>query len=132
MKLFDYIFYRAYNLFLKIPYRSYAENIQAICALSALQFFNLFFLELLFSYIFKESLLSLDIYLILGIMIILLFLNYLRYGGTAKLKEFEKRWKNESKKQNLIRGGLVLIYVILSIVLAVGAAHYVGKYFREH
>lgn len=132
MKLFDYIFYRAHNLFLKIPRKSYTADIQALCAVSTLQFFNLLFFELLFSYLKKEALFSLNKYLIGGTIAFLILLNYLRYWGNSNIKELGKKWKNESNDQKLIRGIFVIIYVLLSIVLAVGSAHYVGKYFREH
>ena len=132
MKVFDYIFYRFHNLFLKIPRKSYTADIQALCTVSTLQFFIFLIFMFLFSYIRKDDLFPSNKYVFGGILVLLLVLNYMRYLRYSRIIELSEKWKNESKEQKLIRGIFIMIYVLLSIVLTVGLAHYVGKYFREH
>ena len=132
MKFFDYIFYRSHNFFLKIPRRRYSADIQALCTVVTLQFLNTLFIVLLFSYLRKEVLFSLNKYLIGGTILLLIFFNYLRYWGPGNIKELTRRWKDETNPQKFKGGVFVIIYVILSLILAVGSAHYVGKFFRAN
>jgi hypothetical protein len=132
MNFFDYIFYRSYKFFHKMPSNRFTADVQALCVVSTLQFFNLIFLNLFFSYLKKEEILPSNKFSYVGTIVVLLFINFLRYWGrSSNIKELSRRWKNENQNQKLIRGFLVTIFIILSIVLAVGSAHYVGKYFRE-
>jgi hypothetical protein len=133
MKFFDYIFYRSYNFFYKMPRNRYTADVQALCVVSTMQFFNFLFLDLFISYLRKEALIPLSKYLFVGTIAVLLFINFLRYWGRGtNINEMTKRWKNENQNQKLIRGLFVIMYTLLSIILAVGSAHYVGKYFRTH
>jgi hypothetical protein len=116
-----------------MPRNRYTADVQALCVVSTLQFFNLLFLDLFISFLKKEALIPLSKYLFGGTIAVLLFINFLRYWGrVTNIKELTRRWKNENQNQKLISGLFVTIYIILSIVLAVGSAHYVGKYFRIH
>ena len=112
-----------------MPRNRYTANVQALCAVSTLQSFNLIFLELFLSYLKKKDMFPSNKYLYGGIVVVLLFINFLRYGGDT-IKELAKKWKNESENQKLIKGFFVTIYIILSIVLFVASADYVGKYLR--
>lgn len=130
MILFDYIFYRLHNIFKKVQNGTYTADVQSLCALSTLQWMNIFFLVNMYSYTKEKDLKISKIEIVVSILIFI-FMNYLRYSRKANIKILTKKWKNEKEYKKFINGILVLIYVIATLALCVWSADFVGRYFRE-
>ena len=130
MVFFDYIFYRIHNVFIKLPRATYTADIQSLCAVSTLQWFNIITFYLAFCYFDNSEQKLSKLWVVLSLTLIIL-LNYLRYWGKHNIASLTQKWKDEQRNQRINRGIFVLFYVVFSIAMVVFAADYVGRYFRH-
>ncbi|MGZ3756021.1 MAG: hypothetical protein ACXVAY_20045 [Mucilaginibacter sp.] len=128
---FDYFFYRISKLFRKYNGDQGARAIVAIAfiesalVLSIVQgslclFFDREVLLLFLAYIE---------WVIVFVVSFLSIINYLLFKG--RYKEFDERWKNESKFKKRIKGALILISSVIALIAysdATSWIYHIGKY----
>ena len=131
MIIFDYLFYRFHGAFKKLPRKTYTADIQSLCALTTLQCMNIGFVLFIFCYIKDINTLGISKIWYAIPILILMFLNYLRYWGDNNIASLTKKWKDEEKNIKIRRGIYVIFYVVISIGLCVWSADFVGRYFRN-
>lgn len=121
MKVFDYMFYRIAKRFHKTD-GSFA--MRGIGIVSLAQVFLLidvgiiaFFPVISFSE-FKTLAVFQSIPIPIasvGVVIVLMILNYLRYKG--KYTDFEERWNSEKKSKHILKGWMVFFGVVLPLLM---------------
>jgi hypothetical protein len=119
---FDYIFYRAYILFLKLPKRRSAK-VQALCSVATVQYLNFFFFLHCYKYVAKKELFHLDDIMIIVVVSSFLLLNFLRYWGFIDLSSLSQKWQDEDRNKKRIHGIAVISYIVLSLILAMVHFH---------
>ncbi|NQZ76081.1 MAG: hypothetical protein HRT61_08220 [Ekhidna sp.] len=121
MKVFDYMFYRIAKRYYKTD-GSFA--MRGIGIVSLAQVFVLIDTGIiaLFPFISFSEFKSLAVFqsipisnVSVGVVIVLMILNYLRYRG--KYSDFEERWNNEEKSKQRVKGWIVFFGSVLPVVL---------------
>ena len=123
LSFFDYFFYRA-----SVFYDTGKDNGPAIAGLfilSLMQFFNLLSIECLIEIIRLKKFEIPKVAVVL-VIILLSVINGIRYNKLS-YDLLKKRWDNESEKQKKKRGVFVLLYLLLSTVIAFSLAIYIGN-----
>ena len=131
MTLFDYIYYRIYFFFIKLPGKRYSSEFQTICALSTLQWMNLYFLIQMFFYYKNIDISNIHLIWTLVSMIIIIIFNYIRYSDENNITQLIEKWRDEELKIKRRNGIFTFLYVVISILLCVWSADFVGHYFRS-
>lgn len=109
MNLFDYIFYRIYNL-----YKSKGSDIpisSASSLVSLIEFFMLLALFITFDSVFNIE--NPNKLFLLPVIGGLLGLNWYRYEKNKDVTKFEKKWAKENLKVKRKRGWLIILISIL-------------------
>jgi hypothetical protein len=122
LKFFDYVYYRTY-----LAYRN-QDNMPymyAIGLVALMQQFNLvtiyFWADVLFGFE-----LVLNKYVKYGSFLIFIVPNYIRYTRVKDFNKLSNIWENENDKDRIRNGGIVLGYVILSVILLIVSAQITG------
>jgi hypothetical protein len=110
--LFDYIYYRIYDVYLK---RKDVPNTTSLVYLTVFQFFLLITLLVISRITWDYDMPSnFSKYWALPPMILVGLLNWLRYGAGKKYPAFRERWDNEKKSIRRLKGWLIVIgYIFL-------------------
>lgn len=122
MVFFDYVYYRICMFYDK--YEKAAET-SGLLVLTLMYAFNIFSISSIFEIIlrrkFNPGKLSIVVFLAT-----LLVLNGMRYNKIdfASLKE---KWKDENTFTRIRRGRGVLVYIIISTIICIGLAIYLGS-----
>lgn len=114
MKLLDYLFYRVYSF-----YSQKNDNtpiFMGCLVLSVLLFFNLLAIVIIVSILKKESII-IPKWLIVVIGTLLPVIFYYRYRENDVLSQLKNDYSKYTDHQNKIRGWLIVIYVVLSIII---------------
>lgn len=109
MNLFNYIFYRISNIYIKSGIETQRPDIFASGLVTLFQGFNL--IALLY-FIFS---LRMTTYLWVYIAIPLMILNWFFFFNYKNLKKFQKRWEGEEKGKRQVRGCLIVAYLLATI-----------------
>lgn len=112
--MFEYIYYRIYSTY-KYKWKENMPGVYAVGAVSVLQISNISSLiittKLFFGYNLQYD------YFHEGIFgIILLIFNYFRFASSSQYTNYEKKWKGEKSFIKKVRGILIIIYMVLSIL----------------
>jgi large-conductance mechanosensitive channel len=113
MKIFDYIYYRMTKAYFKWDGRT---GITAIIGISMIQTLiigdiTMLTIRLVFNRTETFPYSKLIAQLFGFIIVILIILNYIKYNG--RYNELNARWKSETKQERLLKGLLVLGFLIL-------------------
>lgn len=122
--MFNYIYYRVF-----IAYRAKKDNTPQIYAVTMISFLQTANISTI---IFVNDIISgkkLDISIYYGLLLFFFFIliNYFRYIKNDKINSLERRWKNEIKRTRILRGSLVLFYIIASFLTFFISAYFAGK-----
>ncbi|MFW5983402.1 MAG: hypothetical protein ACOCQ4_02790 [bacterium] len=109
MYLFDYVFYRISRIYLKTKIETHRPDIFASGVVTLFQSFNLFTL-LYFLFSIKTTP-ELCAYIITPLML----LNWVFFFNRKNLKKYKKRWDEEEKNKRIMKGILIIVYLIVSI-----------------
>ncbi len=109
MYLFDYIFYRISEIYIKTGIETHRLDIFASGVVTLFQGFNLF--TLLYFLFSIKIIPELYAYLLIPLMI----LNWIFLFNRKNLKKYQQRWDGEEKKKRQIKGVLIVVYLIASI-----------------
>lgn len=114
--LFDYVYYRIAVFYDKRFDYGESKELSATLILSLVQFFNaLALFDLLgIKDIFVKTL---NIFLFIGILVLLFILNYIRYIRLVKFNKLEEKWGEEKPKVKHTRSVLIIVYFLLSFYL---------------
>jgi len=117
MKGFDYIYYRFAELYKKWDGENATTAVMAVSLIISMVIIDLFgAIYIVFFFDKYKNLYKKEGAIIIVIfMIIVMLCCYKRYHG--KYKEIKKRWSNETKKQRVARGFLVVIAFFVPIIL---------------
>ena len=124
-----YLYYRIYSTY-KYKWNNGVPGVYAICGISILQFFNLSCLLFLAFFVADTHLSINRLYgaaLVAGLMIF----NYYRFHVYSNFGMFEEKWKNETKRLKTMKGTLIIIYIVLSVLLFILLANYLGEINRK-
>jgi hypothetical protein len=122
MIIFDYIYYRTYTLY-KDKWKEEDPKLYAVGVVSLLQEFNLGAI-LFFMFYYLEIKIE-RVYIFL--FYVLLFIFNMLWYSKLKTRTLFQKWKVEGQKIRLIRGILVLLYVLISSVLFYKTAVFIGR-----
>src|SRR5690554_4360845 len=116
--IFDYIYYRLNKFYYKWDGYNGIRSFIALSMFQTLIISNVagIILKIIFT---KEEIRNLPHFapIVIGIFIALEVYNYFRYKG--KYSTLKERWKDETKKQSVQRGLLVILALALPMVLIV-------------
>ena len=117
MKIFDYIYYRFTEFYKKWDGEDAITAVMAVSLIISMTIMDLFmFIYYVFFFEKYKFLLKKEgSIIVVVLMLIIILLCYKYYKG--RYKEIKKKWINETKKQRIIRGFLVLIAFFLPIIL---------------
>ncbi len=122
MRLFDYIFYRTYNLYF-YKWKDDDPKIYAIVLVSFLQSIHVLSLLFICSYLINLKFNIHKIY-VAAFFIAIIALNFYRYREKGNSFELLKgKWKNEIQEKRKIFGYLIILYIVFSIVLFIASAY---------
>jgi hypothetical protein len=111
---FDYFFYRiAWFFDVRFNY-SQTKKQAGVGFLSLFQFFNILALS---NFLKKDFLVLLPYYVFIIGYLLLFSLNFIRYIVILKFEKFEQKWGNEGRNSRLLKGILIIVYIILSVYL---------------
>jgi len=119
MKYLDYIYYRVTKAYMKWDGETGITGIMAVSLIVSMLFIDLYgVIHLTFFFDnygnqYKDA--GKPIVVVLMLLIILIF--YIRYR--KRYKELKRIWANETKKQKLSRGFLVILAILLPILLPI-------------
>jgi uncharacterized membrane protein len=115
--LFDYVYYRIAVFYDKRFDYGESKELSATLMLSLLQTISLFTLPDLLG--IKIILVNKpNIFVLIGVLVLLFILNYNRYIRLMKFNKFEKLWGEEKPIVRHSRGVLIIVYFFLSFYLA--------------
>jgi polyferredoxin len=109
MYLFDYVFYRISRIYLKTKIETHRPDIFASGVVTLFQSFNLF--TLLYFFFSIKTYPELCAYIIIPLMV----LNWIFFFNRKNLKKNQKRWDGEEKNKRIMKGILIIAYLIVSI-----------------
>jgi len=127
--MFAYLYYRIHSTY-KYKWNNSIPSVYAICLVSLLQFFN-FSCLLFFCFFVVETHLNINKLFGAAIVAGLLGINYYRYQVNSDFGKHEEKWKNEMKQKKTIKGVLIIIYIIFSVLLFLLLANYLGEINRK-
>jgi hypothetical protein len=110
MRLYYYVFYCIYRVWIKMDGTDHA--FKAMAALSLILMWNFITIAIYF-----EVFDNIDKYTFVVTVIGILVINYFVFIHNKKYLEIEELFKNESKAQKKIGGLATLIYAIFSLVI---------------
>lgn len=120
---FDYVYYRVCKAYYHT--RDSSPRIAGLCVISVVCFFNLLSLFCLYSIFIREDIYINKLWAIpAGLTIIIL--NGIRYNK-LHYGILERKWKEDAKKTYFMKGVIAFLYIILSLVIGIGLAIYVGE-----
>jgi len=113
MKPFDYIYYRICKFYL-----SFGESGPWAFGIPAMAMSHYFVLVTLDKIFFKlggprEFMTGTTEYFVMGLIF---FFNFLRYKWFIKFDSLQIKWYNENKREQIIRGTMVSIYLLGSLL----------------
>lgn len=120
MKVFDYIFYKIFQLYKKMGEKD--ADIFTSAFLALCQSANILTLIPLFISFKLNNWIFIIIYLSLWVF------NSFCYFTMKRIMTFEKRWKNETKTMKYIGGGLTVLYIVASFTLCYFSLEYYQGY----
>ncbi len=109
MNLFNYIFYRISNIYIKSGIETQRPDIFASGLVTLFQGFNL--ITLLY-FIFS---LRMTTYSWVYIAIPLMILNWVFLFNYKNLKKFQQRWDGEENGKRQVKGVLIVVYLLATI-----------------
>ena len=112
MIIFDYIFYRWYFFYKK---KDVDPDIYASKIVSAYQLLTIINIVLLTTVVLGVSRPSVK-YLI-GVIVILFILNYLRYERGFDITKLEDRWGNESIEVKRLKAIIIIAYLVITFCI---------------
>jgi len=107
MRIFDYIFYRTYNVYSR--QENFAE-ISASVIVGLYQALTIINLVILASYLFRFEVPSSEF--LIPILLVLLAINWYRYEYDFSINKFSK-WENEQAQLKKIRGWIMSLYLLV-------------------
>ena len=111
--IFDYIYYRIAVFYDKGFHYGESKELSATLMLSLVQTINALALFNLLG--IKDILVkNLNIFLLIGVLVLLFILNYIRYLKLVKFNKLEKMWGEEKPKVKHTRSILIIVYFLLS------------------
>ena len=116
MKIFDYIFFRVFYFFkAKNDFSPETKGSLIVSLIQCFTFLLLFDIGILiFDYsMFTSKWQALPLILLVGIF------NWYRYEKNFDLEELEAKWPDEDHNKRIIRGFLIIIYLIVSAAIPV-------------
>lgn len=123
LHFFDYVYYKSCRLYAKND--KDGAGLSGLVVIAVLQMFNLMTILLLISIILERKLLANKLF-ILGLYILLLLLNGIRYNK-LNYPVLKETWDNEQESKKIKNQLLVLFYVSGSAILFIGLVIYVGS-----
>ncbi len=126
MKFFDYVFYNIYWAYLQ--YNDSSPDGAAACLISLLQGLNILTCKFIFEIITGNKI-SINNYIIILLGIFLLIINFKRYIHNKKFQitVLQSKWDSESVKVKIKKRIITLSYIIISIILCIALAIYLGS-----
>jgi membrane protein YdbS with pleckstrin-like domain len=117
MKVLDYIFYRFAESYKKWDGEDAVTAIMAVSLVISMFIMDLLgFVYMIFFFDKYKNLYKKEgAFIVVLVMLIIIVFTYKRYRG--QFKNIKKRWSNETKKQRVIRGFLVVSAFFISIIL---------------
>jgi glucan phosphoethanolaminetransferase (alkaline phosphatase superfamily) len=120
---FDYVYYKACNFYKKETPGS--QGVSGLTIMAVVQLFHIFTCFFLIT-IFLKRKIHFNKLFIVGLCILLLVLNGIRYNKLT-YSILKEKWDNEDRNTKQRKQALVLLYIILSIILTISLAIYVGS-----
>lgn len=113
MNIYNYIFFKMFVASSKtnksIPEWSTMIAFSVLLFFNIITIINVFFEE--YIYLFSDKNIS------IGLGIILMIINYFKFLHKNAYLKIVETYKEETKKQNYLRGGFVLLYVVGSVYI---------------
>lgn len=109
MNLFNYIFYRISDVYVKTGLETQRPDIFASGLITLFQGFNIIpILYFLFS-------IKATVCLLVSMYIPLMLINWIIFFNFKRLKKIQKKWDNEEKSKRQIKGVLIVFYLVASV-----------------
>jgi hypothetical protein len=123
VKIFDYLYFRAYRFYLKSE--KVPPELSAVALVSLMQALHILSIFLFISFLIKQKIIiSKLVYVI--IFLLILFFNYKKYIPKNTYNKFKLKWENDI---NMIKRGYLLItYVIFNLLLIFSLAICIGSH----
>ena len=118
-EFFKYIFYRIYLFY--SDNRDGIPKFSSILVLSLVQFFNFLTLFLLFDSNINFTVLKISSLVILFSVVLINYFYFMK-----NFDHIQCKWENENIKGKKVKGFIVTIYIIGSIILCFGLAGFLG------
>ena len=117
--IFDYVYYSIAYLYGRKWGYEIQKEFSGVLILSLFQLFNVVFL-LSFTKLSLKAFFRFDpVFIYIGICLLLIVLNFIRYKKFITYSKLSERWDNERGKSRTIKIACVICYFILSITLFV-------------
>ena len=123
--MFDYLYYRIYSTY-KNKWNDSIPGVYAVCLISILQFFNLSCILFIGFYITDRRLITNKIFGAL-LVLVLIGINYYRFCIRSNYGLLENKWSDENKLRRTRNGILIVMYIVLSVLLFLLFANYLGR-----
>lgn len=120
---FDYAYYRICKAYYKT--RDSNPKIAGLCIITLMHFFNILSLFCLFCISIHEKI-YINKLLALLVILTLMILNGIHYNK-FHYGILQDRWQEEDRETQVRKGGMVVAYIILSTVIGIGLAIYLGS-----
>lgn len=124
MLWFDYVYYRVYKVYLH-KWNDTTPGLYACGVVSVMQSFLLvlagFGIELL-----AGNKIWTSKFMIVGVILVILLLNYIRYSRFAVIDQLVTRWKQESKSLKARRGFFIILFIVIVVLSTIVVVHYAG------
>ncbi len=114
MKHFDYIFYR-FSFWIKSNFNESNEYaLSGYIVLSLFELINIFVLQGLIGLVIKKYIFEGHLVAAIDIMIVFIG-NFVRYNRYFTYEMLDEKWNQESAKNRLRNGALVILYMLFTI-----------------
>jgi hypothetical protein len=124
LTFFDYIYYKVCKAYASV--KDSGPEFTAACVVALMQYLNFFSCFELIELIKHDKTILNKFIVIIGMAFFLVF-NYIRYVYSEKNNYDVLKTRFEDELNSYRKGVLVTIYIIVSTVLAVGLAIYIGS-----
>lgn len=130
MKLFDYLYYRIFYIY-KNKWKDDTPGAYATSLVTLIQTLFLTLIPIFLYELLSNKNIGLNKLYLLGIFFIIFFLNFFRYRKFVDFDHLSQKWDKEETKKRKIKGILAILFIILTIGLALGLATVAGQISRE-
>ena len=126
LRFYDYLFYKAYQFYYKKEGNLSTSRTGGLLIVSAVEAFNLFSISFIICIIINKKIHVNKFYAVIPVLI-LIIINGIRYNKHEyDYDELQKRWGIEEEKIINKKTGLIIAYIIFSVILFFGLSIYLG------